>query len=52
MQAVQTVRRFLRADDGKLSKVIEYGTGARVEIPINRDGSVRWYVDKPKEKKG
>ncbi len=36
---------FTKAEDGRLSKVVEYGTGARVEIPINRDGSIRWLDD-------
>lgn len=36
---------FTKAEDGRLSKVIEYGTGGRVEIPINRDGSIRWFDD-------
>lgn len=33
--------------DGKnrLSKVITYESGARVEIPINPDGSVKWFDD-------
>lgn len=48
----QTVKRFVRADNGKLSKVIEYDSGVRVEIPINRDGSVKWYQDKLKKQKG
>lgn len=38
-------KTFTKCDDGKLSKVIEYKSGARVEIPINRDGSVRWLDD-------
>lgn len=29
----------------KLSKVIEYGNGARVMVPINRDGYVKWFDD-------
>ena len=36
---------FTRADRGKLSKVIEYPRGTRVEIPINKDGSVRFFDD-------
>ena len=48
---MQTVKTFTRADNGKLSKIIEYGTGKRVEIPINKDGTVKWYPDKPKQKK-
>lgn len=45
---MQTFKTSTKADNGKLSKVIEYGSGARVEIPINKDGSIRWYEDKPK----
>lgn len=45
---MQAVKTFTKADNGKLSKVIEYGTGVRVEIPINNDGTVKWYEDKVK----
>lgn len=40
------VKTFTRADNGKLSKVIEYESGTKVEIPINNDGSVKWFDDK------
>lgn len=40
------VKIFTKASNGKLSKVIEYGNGTRVEIPINKDGTVRWLPDK------
>lgn len=39
------VRTFIKADSGRLSKVIEYGNGSRVEIPIHSDGSVKWFDD-------
>lgn len=42
------VKRFIKSEDGKRSQVIKYETGKRVEIPINSDGSVRWYEDKIK----
>ena len=45
---MQEVRMFTKSEGGRLSKVVEYGTGARVEVPINPDGSIRWYEDKPK----
>lgn len=41
-------KRFIKADDGKCSRVIKYETGKQVEIPINSDGSVRWYEDRVK----
>ena len=40
-----TVKKILKAEDGKLSTILEYSSGSRVEIPINRDGSVRWFDD-------
>ena len=36
---------FTKAEDGRLSKVIEYSTGGRIDIPVNRDGSIRWFDD-------
>lgn len=43
------VKSFIKADRGRLSQVIEYGTGTSVEIPLNNDGTVRWYEDKPRQ---
>lgn len=45
---METVKRFIKADNGKRMHVLKYGTGKRVEIPINSDGSVRWHEDKSK----
>ena len=45
---MQTVKTYTKASNGKLSKVIEYGNGTRVEIPINKDGTVKWLPDKLK----
>lgn len=42
-------RMWIKADNGKLSKVLEYDSGNTVEIPINSDGSVRW-VEEPVKK--
>ena len=38
-------RTLTKCEAGKLSKVIEYGSGARVEIPITSSGEVRWFDD-------
>lgn len=29
----------------KLSKIIEYGNGTRVQVPLNRGGSIKWFDD-------
>lgn len=39
------VKTYTKADEGKLSRVLDYGNGSRVEIPINPDGSVKWFDD-------
>lgn len=52
VKQMQTVKRFTKADNGKLSKVLEYESGARVEIPINKDGSVKFFDDSKLLKKG
>lgn len=41
-------KTYIKADDGKLKHVVEFSTGAKVEIPINSDGTVRWYGDRLK----
>lgn len=38
-------RTMTRADSGSLYKVIEYGSGDRVQIPINPDGTIKWFDD-------
>lgn len=45
---MQEVKIYTKADNGKLSKVIEYDKDTKVEIPINKDGSIKWYPDKMK----
>ena len=45
MNDTKNYRTLTKCDNCKLSKVIEYKSGARVEIPINRDGSVKWFDD-------
>lgn len=46
---MQEVKSFIRSENGKLLQVAEYKSGARVAIPINSDGTVKWYEDKPKK---
>ncbi len=46
----QGVRRLTRAEqtekgESKMAKVLEYSNGKRVEIPCNKDGSIKWFDD-------
>lgn len=38
-------RTLTKADSGNLYKVIEYKSGARVEIPITSSGEIKWFDD-------
>ena len=43
---IQGVRRLTRAEqtetgENKMAKVLEYSSGKRVEIPCNKDGSIK-----------
>ena len=34
-----------KAEEGKLYKVVEFGSGQRVELLANKDGSIKWFDD-------
>lgn len=36
---------FIKAEQSGVAKVIEFENGKKVEIPINKDGSVKWFDD-------
>lgn len=42
---------MIKADAGKLYRVIRYETGSTVQIPINKDGSVKWFDDEVLKRK-
>ncbi len=45
MKQDRIVKKWIRADDGKLSTVLESESEKRVELPINKDGTIRWFDD-------
>ena len=44
-EPMEEVKKILKAEDGKLSTVLEYSSGARVEIPITSSGEIKWFDD-------
>jgi hypothetical protein len=42
-------KKFLKLDGDKLSQVLEFKDGQRIEVSLNMDGSIRWYKDKMKQ---
>ena len=43
------MKTWIKADNGKRYKVLEYDNGQRVEIPVNADGTVKWLTEPVKE---
>lgn len=39
------MKKIIKAEDGKVSQVIEFDNGARVEIPLDKNGEVKWFDD-------
>lgn len=39
------MKKIIKAEDGKVSQVIEFDSGARVEIPLDKNGEVKWFDD-------
>lgn len=38
-------KAYTKVDNNKFSTVLEFDNGSKVEIPINKDGSVKWFDD-------
>ena len=49
---MNTVKTWTKADESKVEKVIEFGSGTRGSIPITKNGAVKWFDDSVLIKKG
>lgn len=48
----KSVKTWLTADNGKTTRVIEFASGNKVAIPVNKNGGVKWLDDSVFMKKG
>ena len=39
------MKKWIKAEDGKVSQVIEFDDGERIEIPIAKNGDIKWFDD-------
>lgn len=44
-------RKSIKAENGKVTQVITYKSGARVEIPLTKTGEVKWFDDEKLRRK-
>lgn len=42
------MKKYIKCDDGKVSQVLEFDSGNRVELPLDRNGSVKWLKESVK----
>ena len=39
------MKKIIKADNGKVTQVIEFDSGERIELPLDKDGNVKWFDD-------
>lgn len=48
---MNNMKMWTRAENGKLSKVLERADGGQIRIPIHKNGAIRWFDDRQLIKK-
>lgn len=39
------MKKWIKAENGRITQVIEFDDEHKVEIPLNKDGTVKWFDD-------
>ena len=39
------MKKWIKADNGKVSQVIEFDSGSKIELPLTQSGEVKWFDD-------
>ena len=42
---ITKMKKWIKAEDGKVSQVIEFDSGSKIELPLDKDGNVKWFDD-------
>ena len=37
------MKKWIKAEDGKVSQVIEFDNGSKIELPLDKNGNVKWF---------
>ena len=37
--------KWIKADNGKVSQVIEFDSDSKIELPLTQSGEVKWFDD-------
>ena len=39
------MKKWIKAEDGKVSQVIEFDSGSKIELPLAKSGEIKWFDD-------
>ena len=39
------MKKIIKADNGKVTQVLEFDDGERIEIPLTQSGEIKWFDD-------
>ena len=42
---INKMRKWIKAEDGKVSQVVEFDSGSKIELPLDKDGNLKWFDD-------
>ena len=39
------MKKIIKADNGKVTQILEFDNGERIELPIAKNGEIKWFDD-------
>lgn len=39
------MKKIIKAEDGRVTQVVEFDSGSKIELPLDKDGNVKWFDD-------
>ena len=39
------MKKLIKAEDGKVTQIIEFDSGSKIELPLDKDGNLKWFDD-------
>ena len=39
------MKKWIKADNGRVTQVIKFDDGSEIELPLDKDGNLKWFDD-------
>lgn len=39
------MKKWIKADNGRVTQVIEFDDGSKIELPLDKNGNLKWFDD-------